>query len=130
MKAIPDWPGYFASEEGHIYSNRRNSKELIRLAERTYERESKPRDVRYRHVFLYCRKSKQAKRFLLHRLICLAYHGPPSFDGAMALHEDDDPTNNAFSNLRWGTGAENHADSKRNGTAAIGERHRSAKLTE
>lgn len=36
--------------------------------------------------------------------------------------------NNRLSNLRWGTGVENNADSVRHGTRIIGEKHPLSKL--
>lgn len=54
------------------------------------------------------------RKFRLHRLVLLAFVGPcpPEME---ALHADDVGTNNALSNLRWGTKAENSADRVRNG---------------
>lgn len=53
------------------------------------------------------------KHYKGHRLVLDAFRGPqPTLFG---LHADDDPANNALSNLRWGTRAENIADAKRNG---------------
>lgn len=46
----------------------------------------------------------------------------------MAIHENDIKTDNRLSNLKWGTCLENWLDAKRNGRAAIGDRHRSAKI--
>ncbi|MDQ1111180.1 hypothetical protein QE418_000628 [Microbacterium testaceum] len=50
----------------------------------------------------------------VHRLVLEAFVGlcPP---GMEALHIDDVPTNNAASNLRWGTHAENVHDTVRSG---------------
>ena len=77
---------------------------------------------------------KGARRTMqLGRAVLLA-HAPPPFDGALALHRDDDPWNNDPSNLYWGTQAENMADSHRNGTrrpppVMKGQAHPNAKLT-
>ena len=65
----------------------------------------------------------------VNRLVCEAFHGSP-FDGAEAAHGDRDPGNNAATNLRWATPAENGADKVRHGTTRPGELHRDAKLTE
>lgn len=78
---------------------------------------------------------KHARRTMqLGRAVLLA-HEPPPFDGAYALHRDDDPWNNDPSNLRWGTQADNMADASRNGTRVPppvmrGGHHPNAKLTE
>lgn len=50
----------------------------------------------------------------VHRMVLEAFVGPcPS--GLMALHNDDDPTNNTLSNLSWGTRSDNSHDAVRNG---------------
>jgi hypothetical protein len=50
----------------------------------------------------------------VHRLILEAFAGPGP-QGALALHADDDPTNNTLANLRWGTRSDNLYDAVRNG---------------
>jgi len=56
----------------------------------------------------------QAKRMKAHRLVLDAFVGPePSLWG---LHTDDNPSNNALTNLRWGTKADNIADWRANGS--------------
>lgn len=51
----------------------------------------------------------------VHRLVLEAFVGPRP-DGLLARHLDGDPTNNALTNLRWGTYSENGLDSVRHGT--------------
>lgn len=48
-----------------------------------------------------------ARGKLVHRLVCLAFHGPDN--GLQAGHLDDDGTNNKPENLRWMGMAENMA---------------------
>lgn len=52
-------------------------------------------------------------RAYLHRLVCVAFHGPPP-EGmeALVLHADGNPQNNRPENLRWGSRIENAADYK------------------
>lgn len=50
----------------------------------------------------------------VHRLVCAAFHGAPGAQQE-ARHKDNDPTNNAASNLRWGTHADNVQDTVRAG---------------
>lgn len=50
----------------------------------------------------------------VHRVVMEAFVGPVP-DGLEVLHWDDDPTNNALSNLRYGTRGENLHDLVRNG---------------
>jgi hypothetical protein len=43
----------------------------------------------------------------VHRLVAEAFHGPPPFDDAVAMHVDENAANNRASNVRWGTQKEN-----------------------
>jgi hypothetical protein len=75
---------------------------------------------------------------LVHRLVCLAFHGLPTSKGRDRVgHWDDDPNNNRSQNLRWVTHAENLEDHVRNGGRLGAETARNpgsnnpnAKLTE
>jgi hypothetical protein len=60
--------------------------------------------------------AKDAGRFIIvirghcykvHRLIAEAFHGPPPFDDAVAMHLDENAANNRATNVRWGTQKEN-----------------------
>lgn len=46
----------------------------------------------------------------VHRLVALAFHGSPTEARTEVDHIDRDPTNNAATNLRWVTRAENAAN--------------------
>lgn len=50
----------------------------------------------------------------VHKLVALAFLGPPPL-GMAVLHWDDDPWNNTPSNLRYGTRSDNQRDRVRNG---------------
>lgn len=68
-----------------------------------------------------------------HRLVALAFLGPPPFPGAHVAHFDGDKLNNHVSNLRWASSKENEDDKRRHGRvrgAPPGERRPQAKLTE
>lgn len=56
---------------------------------------------------------KHNKQYV-HRLVLLAFVGPPA-PGQEACHWDDDTSNNHLSNLRWGTRQANMIDRSRNG---------------
>jgi hypothetical protein len=64
----------------------------------------------------------------LHRMVLEAFVGPAP-DGMEARHLNGDRFDNRLENLAWGTRKENHADKKRHGTSARGERNPQAKLT-
>lgn len=47
------------------------------------------------------------KCFIVARLVCEAFHGPAPKDRPIAMHLDEDPSNNKPGNLAWGTQREN-----------------------
>ena len=57
-----------------------------------------------------------SRSWLVHRLVCEAFHGPAPEGKPNVLHWDDDRANNKASNLRWGNQSENLRDSVRNGS--------------
>ena len=65
----------------------------------------------------------------IHRLAARAFIGECPI-GLHVLHFDGNCLNNHFSNLRYGTPAENVADTKRHGRLRYGEDHANAKLTQ
>lgn len=73
------------------------------------------------------------KSRLVHNLVLEAFVGPRPGNGSFeyhGMHKDGSRDNNRLSNLRWGTVAENHADTVRHGTIVRGERSVHARLTE
>jgi hypothetical protein len=52
---------------------------------------------------------------LVARLVLKAFVGEPPTDKPLALHGNDDPTDNRVVNLRWGDSTENLEDARRNG---------------
>lgn len=75
----------------------------------------------YKAVTLCCDGSQFSKR--VHRLVCEAFHGPCPEGMEVRHFPENNPSNNAASNLRWGTRKENHADKKIHGTHLEGEKH-------
>lgn len=71
----------------------------------------------------------RTRRTYTHRLVCEAFNGPPPSEKHEVAHNDGEPGNIHYRNLRWATHAENEADKIEHGTAPIGEKHGSAKLT-
>lgn len=66
----------------------------------------------------------------IHKLICLAFHGPAPFLNALVRHLDDVKSNNRADNLAWGTAIQNTDDAFRNGKMAVGSRNPLSKLLE
>ena len=49
----------------------------------------------------------QGKNYKVHRLICEAFHGPPTEDKPIVIHINENALDNRPCNLRWGTQKEN-----------------------
>lgn len=68
--------------------------------------------------------------YLVHRLICMAFHGGVPFKGAEARHLDGNKRNNTPKNLAWGTTRENALDKLSHGTMLRGEGVGNAKVSD
>ena len=55
----------------------------------------------------YCRVRVKGKNYLVHRLVCEAFWGPPPAPGLQVDHIDGTKSNNHYENLEWGTGRVN-----------------------
>ena len=74
-----------------------------------------PKRRRYAQVRLYGTDAPGRQRgHLVHLLVLTAFVGPQP-EGQQGLHRDDDQTNNALSNLYWGTPRQNWDDRRRSG---------------
>lgn len=111
---VVDFPNYLVSNLGRINGPRGD------LAQRI-DRKG------YRSVEL-SNDAGRVKR-AVQRLVAEAFIGPRP-DGCVVRHRDGDNTNNAATNLAYGTPTENEADKRIHGTTLLGERHPAAKLTE
>jgi hypothetical protein len=83
---------------------------------------------RYGYVQIKLTRDGKPFRTCVHRLVLLAFVGPPP-EGTQAMHADDNPQNNRLDNLSWGTWSENQAQRVRNGRLPRGEDFSSSKLT-
>lgn len=115
MMPLVGFPGYFATEDGHIYS----SKSHRVLA----ERESR---LGYKRVNLF-RDGKHCDREV-HRLVLAAYVGEKP--GVPVLHGPAGKHDNRPENLYYGSQYQNMQDKKRDGTHPTGSKNPFAKLDE
>ena len=124
VKPIPSEPGYFAGEDGTIYSAWEGRGHLAKIGgELKPLKTTAAPDGR-------CQVNPRGKSRRVSRLVLEAFVGPCP-EGMEACHfPDRDTRNNRLENLRWDTPRSNQADRKIHGTSNAGERNGSARLTE
>lgn len=105
FRAVPGFPLYFASDDGRVFSCRpwRGSMEPRELAGGINARG-------YRQVILCLGGRRHVRE--VHAVIAATFHGPRP-EGMDTRHLDGDKSNNAASNLRYGTRSENELDKAR-----------------
>ena len=123
-KIIPGWPEYEVSEYGHVRRRLSGGSPIGKVG-----RVLRPNAWgRYRHVYLHGRAGR--RHVTVHRLVALSFVGKPPSKHHQVAHNDGNPENNHYSNLRWATAAENCADELRHGTALRGEEVGISRFTE
>lgn len=94
---IPDHPGYFATPNGNVYSNRRIY--VHKLKEQT-------NPWGHRYVYVASKDDIRSRRKILHRLIALTFIPNPD-NKPFINHINFDPSDNRITNLEWCTPREN-----------------------
>ena len=124
LKPIPEFDGYFVTFDGLVYSTRDAQDGIARLMK------TRPSKKGYLQVDLMQNGKRRCMR--VHRLVLLAWVGPPPFRGALGLHRNDQKKDNRASNLYWGNESDNRRDFYRNGgdPPMSGESHYAAVITE
>lgn len=115
--------GYYVCAGGHVWSTTpwRGQKTPRKLATEVN---------RYGYLRAHLKIGDSMKRALVHRLVCIAFHGPKPSEAHQVRHLNGVRSDNRADNLRWGTAAENAADRKLHGTemAAVNGRKSADKL--
>jgi hypothetical protein len=115
IRPVPGLDGYFVSDAGEVFTDIRPGGKTGRggamRALKAYENARG-----YRSVSCKWTRSKKAS---VHRLVAIAFHGPPPPDHEVR-HLDGNPRNNTFSNLAWGTHLVNMHDMYQHGTLGRG----------
>lgn len=104
--------GYFVNQSGQILGP--SGKILHPISAR-----------RTGHLYVFMHRKKK----WVHRVVLEAFVGPCP-QGHEGRHLDDNPKHNNLMNLAWGTRLENAQDKRRNGHLLVGEKVKTAKLTE
>jgi hypothetical protein len=129
---IPDWPNYAASDDGRIWSCRSYDRYLKTYREWHVLKPHK-RTNGYLCVAL-TRDGENGRRVRrtknVHPLVLSSFTPKPDGGLFYCVHYPD-PTksNNALSNLRWGTPQENRHHEYEHGTHPCGEQYSNSKLT-
>lgn len=109
MKEIPGFSGYYASEDGRIYSIRTGK--IKELSQRMHKG--------YLHVFVRRGIGRNTTvKMPAHQLVLLTHKGEKKEPNLMCRHLDGNVLNNSIDNLKWGTAQENVLDMMRHKRAA------------
>lgn len=125
MRPIPGFDGYFAGADGFIYSTRvrgRSDPERV-------PRQLRPQKSSNGYQQIALPEGGVWKSRLVHRLVCVAWHGPPPA-GFECSHLDGSRTNNRPGNLIWESRGANLGRRREHGYDDRGYRHPNAALTE
>lgn len=124
-RPVPQFEGYFASEDGKIASTRQGSTRTLRYVV-----------MANGYCVVALRKCGKTYRKLVHRIVLEAFKGTCP-NGMECCHgPDENKQNNALENLRWDTHKSNIADLIQSGKSGLkqggmqgGEKCPAAKLT-
>lgn len=123
IRDVPGFPGYSVSESGDVYTTK------YRGERSTSPKQMKPWTAPSGYSYVHLLRGGKEHNIAVHRLVLLAFRGPPSEDQKHSRHLDGSKNNNHISNLAWGTVKENSDDSEAHGTKPRGESHGNALLT-
>ncbi|KEH09286.1 hypothetical protein GY15_31630 [Delftia sp. 670] len=121
MREIPGFAGYWATEDGRILSSRDGVRELQQRSVDGYMNVT---------LGVRVRGKKARRRYPVHRLVCLAFHGQPDKGANVSRHLNGVSQDNRANNLAWGTHGDNAQDAIRHGTFGKGMRAHRRKLTD
>jgi len=127
LKEIPDFPGYKAGSDGHIYSyfKSHNGYDYSRIPKK---RKSHPYGTG-RYLFVGLRKNDKTFQKSVHRLVCLSFNGPSPEDEYDCSHLNGNDKDNRPENLIWESRKDNHFRKKLHGTDDIGIKNTRAMFT-
>lgn len=114
LREIPGYDGYYADADGGVWSRKIAGSHGITRRLRDAPVRLKGWLGKNGYLYVTLRGLETKAHRPVHRLVLAAWTGRVEV-GKDACHRDGDKTNNAFSNLYWGTRSENCADTKRHG---------------
>jgi len=123
-RTVPRFPSYAVSESGDV---RRAVAFRQYRAGMLLKQKAHP----YGHRSVALSVNGKRREVYVHRLVAHAFLGPAPSEAHQIAHNDGNPKNNHWRNLRWATASENALDKRRHGTVPDrkGERHPMARLS-
>lgn len=115
---IPGFPGYEIREDGFVRCHKgRRPGRIVPQQE----------DPRYGHMYVAVwNEAGRRTTGTIQNLLARAFHGPAPSADHEAAHNDGNPKNNHWRNIRWATVRENSEDRRRHGTMLIGVKNPNA----
>jgi hypothetical protein len=104
-RAVPGFDEYSVDDQGSVYSTKYGRERVLKPWVNGVGK----------HLALSLMRNSKRERFLVHRIVALAFMGEPPPGKHNVLHRDGNPINNALSNLYYGDQADNAADMVRHG---------------
>ena len=108
FKNIPGFVGYAVSSDGHVWSCKTTGR--AKVAGEWKKRKATPHKING-YVYVHLSVRGKLTLFTVHKLVLEAFVGPRP-EKAVACHKDNNPANNAVSNLRWDTHSNNLKDNR------------------
>ena len=103
LTPVPGYPGLFVTPNGAVFTTKGKANDgLMRPLLVHYSVKNYPR------VSFY--KDGKAQSKPVHQLVALTFLPPPTAHQTLVRHLDGDKNNPSYTNLKWGTAAENAAD--------------------
>ena len=124
-RPVPAHPAYEVSERGEV-------RRVLTFRHYLAGMLLKQKPNRAGYVVVTLSADGKRRNVFVHRLVALAFVGPPPSARHQVAHGDGHPRNNHWKNLRWATPSENALDRRSHGTVPDrkGERHPMARLTD
>ena len=108
---IDNYPDYEVSDCGQVRSLKSTVPKVLKPVHTGYNKN-------YSYVFLY--NNGERLQMSVHSLVALAFIGPRP-EGLVVRHIDGDASNNAATNLVYGTPTENEHDKRSHGTLPLSD---------
>lgn len=120
-----NYPGYLFGDDGSVWTCKKGGGGL----RKTYRKLSPYLNNKNRRITSLTDANGKSQVVVVARVVLETHVGPcpPKME---ACHNDNNPSNDKLTNLRWDTRKGNHADKLKHGTHNKGSRHNLAKVDE